>query len=414
MFSLINRTYPILAIFILGFFLYSHVSGNKISISDYVRTPKSTSLSRMSETEITPPLEQQKKALDIVYDKYSQVVPDTVSAFPPVEQEAKLELISPVDGSQYEFPHNEVSVKWTGESSKILLLIVRDSLSDKVIEKREVTGNEFRTRLPYPSRFEIALLKGNLSAKVKISYRAPVAQFDSRIPFIMADVKGEKHFKVQYKVNFPLKGGVLKAYRDQELKILIGEYPLNGKGQTFRAKRQGQYCFKVQSLMKNPYVIDTNPLCFSLNWDSRPVQETAIAQVEKPKVKKEKVRVAKVPKPSSIARSIASVPAAKSSPVIAVQNLDQIMTYYRIEGKDTYQFKLPPTKDAQMYHVQIFRDPEGHDLYKEINVQGRRVNWRTDLDGKMYYRYRVKNKDGNYGEFSRLGILKFPISPYDI
>lgn len=411
MFSVINKTYPFVVLAILAMFYYSHLSGEKILISRFLRKPEPTSLSQLSHSSKVPPLNKQREAMDVVYSKESSVstIPKEIKI---KKDEEKIEILSPLENASYEYPRNEVVIKWRGLDGERVLLSIRDALKDKVLEKTEVFGEEFRTRLPYPSKFQITLSKGEMKLSKIVYYRAPIAQFDSRFPFIMADVQGEKRFKVQYKTFLPLEFGVFKAYRDVELKTLIGEYPLNEKGQVFRAKKQGQYCFKVQSLIKNPYVLDTNPICFSLNWDSRPQVETAIAKVDPPKVKI-KTKISKI-SPKRISRSIASVPKPQVIAAPIKPNLDQIMTYYKIEGRDTYQFKLPRSKEAQSYHVQLFRDPEGTKFYKELTVRGHRVNWRTDLDGKMYYRYRIIKDHGNYGEFSHIGALKFPISPYDI
>lgn len=286
-------------------------------------------------------------------------------------------ILSPVQDSVMSYPEENVRVRWSGDKSAQYLVSIKDMRRGKVIDQRELVGNETSFKLTYPSKYQIAVRKGAEKEKIEIHYKAPVALFDPKAPFFFYDMKGDKRFKVQYKTMTLKEEGRLVAAKDEAMKTIVGTYPLTNAGQLFRAKKQGQYCFRFEGQNDDPYIVPTKSLCLKFGWESAP---------------KAGRRIASIPKPS----------------------LDQIMTYYRIEGKDSYQFKLPRNLEAREYNVQLFRDSEGKSLYRELHVRSHKVLWRTSRDDKMFYRYRVKHKNGEYGEFSQIGELKFPISPYEI
>ncbi len=100
----------------------------------------------------------------------------------------------------------------------------------------------------------------------------------------------------------------------------------------------------------------------------------------------------------------------KISPAPAI-NPRQIIHYKKIKGHDTNIINMPKIKYAKRYHIEVYQDKKMKKRLFHKDFKNNYGYWVSNRSGKFFYRVKVVDRWGRETEWSKLGVLIFPISP---
>lgn len=295
-----------------------------------------------------------------------------IPASEPVLEEVKVEAKFKVleKNIKLKYPEKSLTLEWSGEAGRPYHFVMANQ-KNKIVADEEIQGQKRKINFSRAGVYKVSLFDGKKEVdSLTIHYDKKVASFHPTQPL---NISGNE-LQLNYKIH---TGDTvrLKTFNKKNVEK-IARYTVHGSSQKLILKHAGQYCFVLENPQDNREEDASEPLCIDFSPGGQ--------------------------------RGIASLPPSTTSAFGK-----KILNYYRIDGRDTYQFDLPEVKGATHYQVRLFKDHEAKELLKEATFKDRRVFWRTQREEKTFIQYRAMNSKGELLSWSETGELIFPISPFE-
>ena len=92
--------------------------------------------------------------------------------------------------------------------------------------------------------------------------------------------------------------------------------------------------------------------------------------------------------------------------------MNQVMEFDENGGQSSYRIELPKYKHIKEYYIEIYSDKKMKKVITRKKTKNPYILWVSEKSGEFYYRVKVTDKWNRESDFSKLGSLIFPISPF--
>lgn len=282
-------------------------------------------------------------------------------------------LISPAGEGQFTLGEVPIQFRWDSLLKETFRVIIRNNQTSVNIVDKFVSTDLLDFTPENIGSMTFILESRDYPGLTKVEYpfevKSIVATWNPKDPVEYAEVDEEK--KIEF--NFESK---LKDIKNLELRVASSQsfdqdtqvIKIQSKKVVFNMKKFGNYCFKINPITPDSFLQDSEIKCVVFK------------------------------------RSEAFGPALEAKNIV--------MTSIQINGVDGYTVEVSKNEKASLFEFQVFKDADGKELVFTTRSKNNVMTWISSRSGVYYYRYRVFDEKNRSSNYSTIGKLIFPISPF--
>ena len=281
-------------------------------------------------------------------------------------------LISPTGKKSFKLGEAPIHFSWNARTNETYKIIIKNNRNPSNIVEKVVTNNFFDF-LPVSTGQNTFTLTSidypNLpSLDYSFDVRSVAAVWDATSPLEYKDVDEEKKIEFGFESKMTdIKNLELKLSSSNIFDQNIRGHKILSKKIKFTMSKFGNYCFKINSIIPDSFVQDSEIKC---------------------------VKFSQIPPFGSLT---------------APKNI--VMSSKTINGVEAYLVEVPPVARATSFELQIFKDIQGSELVFTTRSASNKMTWVSSKSGIFYYHYRAIDSKNRKSDYSQMGRLIFPISP---